>query len=110
MDGDVRLRRPGLFVGGVLLAAFGLLFLSLGAAHWFPVVLLLLGITSCVLAFVGGAAEVVEGPGIVIEEAQHEDLRSHLAELDRLRDDGVLTAAEHKRKRKALIDAWGLPS
>jgi hypothetical protein len=79
--------------------------------------LLVLGVVACVLAFGRAPAPapaepsgpVVEGHGVFVDESAAEALRSRLSELDRLRADGVVSAAEHKRKRQALLDAWGQP-
>lgn len=45
--------------------------------------------------------------GVPHGEGAHLPVR--LAELDSLKDEGILTSAEHRRKRKQLVDAWGLP-
>lgn len=105
--------RPGLLIGSLVLAACGALFLSF-EAHWFSILLLLFGILGALLSFDYGPPLPVAGqppapPMPLASAPPAPDLRQQLFELDQMLADEVLSPVEHRRKRKALIDAWGGP-
>jgi hypothetical protein len=102
----------GLLVAGAALGLSGAWMLSL-VPHWFPASMLLLGIA----AFVAGCLDLRRPKGSLdpapppsaAPAAAGPGLRDRLHELDAMLAEGTLTAAEHRRKRRQLIDAWGGP-
>lgn len=105
--------RPGLLVGASLMVLFAILFLTF-EAHWFPVLLLLLGLVGVGLAFApespaDAARAPVPARAAAAPAPQDAGLRERLHELDQMLADRVLNADEHRRKRQQLLDGWGRP-
>lgn len=102
--------KAGLVVSGAVLLAVAIWMLSL-TFHWFPLLLFLIGAGALVAGLVpSDALGTPPGDVSMVNEAGGTDpaqLRSALAALDQLKADGTITAAEHRRKRAALIDRWG---
>ena len=98
------LRSPGLLIGGLVLLVTGIWMMT-WAPHWFPFMLLVLGVVGILISF-RYLPPPQPGPQEDDPQAGSLSLEAQLAELKRLRATGVLTAAEYKRKRAHTIDAW----
>jgi hypothetical protein len=96
--------RPGLLVACGLLAALGVLGLS-QEPHWFFLVCMALGGLGVALSFNYAPA----GRQEVLKARPEDSLRLRLLELERLHGDGLLSRSEYRRKREAMIGAWGNP-
>ena len=97
--------RPGLLIGGIVLAVTGAFFLSL-VGHWFPGFLLLAGLLGIGLAFLPENG-LADGPPA--DPVAAVGLRAQLSELEAMRRDGLVSEVEAEQKRKALLKAWGGP-
>ena len=92
--------RGGILLAGSVITLVALLLLT-WHAHWFQTMLLVVGLVAI------GASLVT--PESDLAGAKQAALRDRLRELEALREDGTLTAAEYRRKREQLLEAWGLP-
>lgn len=108
MEHANHLRRPWLFLVGSSGAILSLLGLQ-EEPHWAWFAFFVLGAACAALAF-GGPPLAVELRRPAPQDPVEPDLRQRLHELDQLLADRVVSEAEHRRKRKALLDAWGLPA
>lgn len=102
------LRRPWLFLVGASGAILSLLGLQ-EEPHWAWLAFGALGAACAVLSFGGPPLAVeVRRPAEPAPGGRAPlDLRAHLLELDQLLADGLVSDAEHRRKRRALLDSWG---
>ncbi len=91
-------------VGGLVASAFlivlGITFMAAGAMESGTGAMFSMG--TFVVGIIGVIASLVAG-----SSGAGDDLEVRLAELDELKERGILTAAEHKKKREAMIAHWG---
>ena len=98
--------KAGLIVTGAVLTLIAVLLLTF-AFHWFQLTLLLIGLAALVGGLIPSGTD--QPPAKIAPPAKPDDLGMHLRALDALLEEGTLKAAEHRRKRRELLDAWGLP-
>lgn len=91
-------------MAGSAFALVGLALLSF-AVHWFQASLLILGIVTLAVGLMPGD-NPQPSPAAPVEPAPV-SLRDRLEELDRLKQEGLVSKAEHARKRREILDAWG---